>query len=653
MPPTDTTASFGYWIRRQRLALDLTQAALARRVGCATVTISKLEQDQRRPSRQMAELLADNLAITDDERERFLATALGDQSPDRMPLAAEPLESSPDGSDSRPFTNLPVPPTPFVGRSHELAHLAQRLADPACRLLTLVGLGGFGKTRLAMRLGEISLEMEDLFGDGVFLVAMDGLESANLVVPAIAAALQFTFYEQQEQSSQLLNHLANKRLLLILDNADQLLTGGLVEEVLTRAPQVKILATSREALNLQQEWFYPIDGLAVMDKESEAGDEDKAGVADAVRLFQQSARRANPDFDLDRERVHVQRICRLVDGAPLGIELAAAWLKALSCEQIARELEQSLDFLSTSLRNIPDRHRSMRVVLEQTWHYLSAEEQRVFRRLSIFAGGFRADAAQAVAEASLRMLASLVEKSVLHLAQDGRYRIHSLLRQLAAEKLAGDPSELAAAQARHSTVYMAFLRDRQLSIAGPDQKRVLVEVEEEMDNIRVAWSHATRHQRLDDLVTALACALPLSLDTWSLRGRRTSDCPGAWIDWTVLALTDEQWPAQIALTARRAQFAAARGAHQAGACHAGPGTGRSSPCRQPARTSALPLRDRRDRRLSGRNGRCAGQPERRALTLSSIGAMPRAQPKRRLCWAIRISIWRATMGGASDWSRRV
>ena len=195
----------------------------------------------------MAELLADNLAITDDERERFLATALGDQSPDRMPLAAEPLESSPDGSDSRPFTNLPVPPTPFVGRSHELAHLAQRLADPACRLLTLVGLGGFGKTRLAMRLGEISLEMEDLFGDGVFLVAMDGLESANLVVPAIAAALQFTFYEQQEQSSQLLNHLANKRLLLILDNADQLLTGGLVEEVLTRAPQVKILATSRGA----------------------------------------------------------------------------------------------------------------------------------------------------------------------------------------------------------------------------------------------------------------------------------------------------------------------------------------------------------------------------------------------------------------------
>ena len=403
--------------------------------------------------------------------------------------------------------------------------------------------------------------MDDLFGDGVFFVAMDGLESGNLVVPAIAAAMQFTFYEQQEQSSQLLNHLAGKRLLLILDNADQLLSGGLVEAILTRAPQVKILATSREALNLQQEWFHPIDGLAVMDKENEAGDEGEAGVADAVRLFQQSARRANPDFDLDRERVHVQRICRLVDGAPLGIELAAAWLKALSCEQIARELEQSLDFLSTSLRNIPDRHRSMRVVLEQTWHYLSAEEQRVFRRLSIFAGGFRADAAQAVAEASLRMLVSLVEKSVLHLAEDGRYRIHSLLRQLAAEKLAGDPSELAAAQARHSTVYMAFLQDRQLSIAGPDQKRVLAEVEEEMDNIRVAWTYAARHQRLDDLVAALPALFRF---LWT-RGRYED---GERLTAQVLdrldgsSLTDEQWPAQIALTARRSQLAAARGAHQ-------------------------------------------------------------------------------------------
>ena len=354
-----------------------------------------------------------------------------------------------------------------------------------------------------------------------------------------------------------------------------------------------------------------------MDKESEAGDEEKAGVADAVRLFQQSARRANPDFDLDRERVHVQRICRLVDGAPLGIELAAAWLKALSCEQIARELEQSLDFLSTSLRNIPDRHRSMRVVLEQTWHYLSAEEQRVFRRLSIFAGGFRADAAQAVAEASLRMLASLVEKSVLHLAQDGRYRIHSLLRQLAAEKLAGDPSELAAAQARHSTAYMAFLRDRQPSIAGPDQKHVLVEVEEEMDNIRVAWSHATRHQRLDDLYGALPALFRF---LWT-RGRYED---GEHLTAQALDRLDSSHLRTYSGRRRSHDGAACpvcRGPRRAseGACHAGPGSGPGQPCRQPARTSALPLRDRRDRRLSGRHGLSAGQPERCALNLSSIG----------------------------------
>ncbi len=265
MPPADTTASFGYWIRRQRMALDLTQARLARQVGCATVTISKIERDERRPSRQMAGLLADNLAIHDDERRQFLAAALGEQATDRISLTHQPLESPAQESQLRRLSKIPVSPTPFIGRRQELADLSAQLEDPACRLLTLVGLGGFGKTRLAMRLGELSLEKSELFADGVFFVALDGLADGELVTPAIAAALQFAFQEQQDETDQLLSYLANKQLLLILDNADQILVGDSIEAILARASQVKILATSREALNFQQEWFHPLDGLDTME----------------------------------------------------------------------------------------------------------------------------------------------------------------------------------------------------------------------------------------------------------------------------------------------------------------------------------------------------------------------------------------------------
>ncbi len=271
-----------------------------------------------------------------------------------------------------------------------MADLSAQLEDPACRLLTLVGLGGFGKTRLAMRLGELSLEKSELFADGVFFVALDGLADGELVTPAIAAALQFAFQEQQDETDQLLSYLANKQLLLILDNADQILVGDSIEAILARAPQVKILATSREALNFQQEWFHPLDGLGTTESDGSLNGTMKDEFA-RMRFSYFSSLHVGqiPDLASHVIACMLEQICRLVDGVPLGIELAAAWLKALSCEQVAQELAQSLDFLSTSLRNIPPRHRSMRVVLDQTWHYLSSKEQQTFRRLSIFAGGCR------------------------------------------------------------------------------------------------------------------------------------------------------------------------------------------------------------------------------------------------------------------------
>ena len=191
----------------------------------------------------------------------------------------------------------------------------------------------------------------------------------------------------------------------------------------------------------------------------------------------------------------MRRSVRLVDGAPLAIELAAAWRKVLPCAQIAEELARSLDFLSTSLRNIPARHRSMRAVLEQSYNYLTEEEQQVLRCLSVFVGGFRADAAQRATGASLWTFASLVEKSVLQLMEDGRYHIHALLRHLGAEMLAEQPQEEEAARARHCDVYMKVLYARRESIAGPEQKTVLAEVQAEFDNIQTAWNDAVRRSR--------------------------------------------------------------------------------------------------------------------------------------------------------------
>jgi predicted ATPase/transcriptional regulator with XRE-family HTH domain len=552
-----STTSFGYWVRRRRLALDLTQADLAHAVSCATVTITKIERDERRASRQLALLLAERLAIPAVELERFLAVALGKVAVDHLLLDGTPLTAS--AAPGAPPSNLPTTSTPFVGRHSELSQLTTRLANPACRLLTLLGAGGFGKTRLAIRLGEVAVAQPDRFPDGIFFVALDGLDGGEYVVPAIAAALRFTFYEQERQETQLLRYIAGKRLLLILDNAEGILDPGFIARILGQAPGVKIVVTSREALNLQQEWLHPIAGMDVT--RSDAGEHPQHQHADAIALFQQCAQRAQAGFDLDRELSHVQRICHLVDGAPLAIELAAAWLKVLTCEQVARELAHSIDFLATSMRDVSARHSSMRAVLAQSWQQLAADEQRVFRRLSIFEGGFRLEAAQAVVDAPLRVLAGLVEKAMLHLGQDSRYRIHLLLRQLGAEQLAADPVELAGCRARHAAYFMAFLAERRTALTGPGQMDALRDIQVEMDNIRAAWSYLAAQGPL----TALREALPALFRFLWMRGR--------YVEGTQLVRqalehtervpeTESEMPIRIALMVHEAQFAAAVGAYQ-------------------------------------------------------------------------------------------
>lgn len=413
-----------------------------------------------------------------------------------------------------PLHNLPSQLTPFIGRKQELADILRRLQDPTCRLLTVVGPGGMGKSRLAMQAAQLLPPPPH----GVWFVQLAPVTTANGMVAAIAEALNFVFYSNVPPRQQLLDYLREKALLLVLDNFEHLLPSvDLISDILAVAPAVKILVTSRAALNLQEAWFHPIAGLPYPEPTAVPG--EVVETYDAVQLFVQCARRTRVSFALAAEQESVVRICQLVEGMPLGIELATTWLKMLPCEQIAQEIQRSLDFLTTRLHNVPARQRSMRAVFEQSWQLLSEDERAVLGRLSVLRG-FRQEAAEQVAGASLSLLAGLVEKALVRATLTGRYQMHELLRQFAAEKLAMVSVDQATTENRHSHDYLAllqalqgkeqrtargeeaqirerhcdyyaaYLHQRKLDLKSKREKEILVEIEAEIDNIQAGWHWA-------------------------------------------------------------------------------------------------------------------------------------------------------------------
>jgi predicted ATPase/DNA-binding NarL/FixJ family response regulator len=398
------------------------------------------------------------------------------------------------------MTTVSLPPqlTSFVGRTGDLSEIATLLSDPACRLLTLVGPGGIGKTRLAI---QVAAEAQSHFGDGICFVALQPVGSTDFLVPALADALQLTFYGQESPRSQLFHYLRSKQLLLVLDNFEHLLDDvALLTEILEAAPQIKLLVTSRETLNVHEEWVRAVTAMQVPDNELALDLEDY----DAAQLFIERARQARGDFVVDRERPHVIRICRLVDGLPLAIELAATRVRVMSCRQIAEEIQRSMSFLTTSLRDVPERHRDMYAVFGPSWDRLTPAECEIFVRLSVFRGGFEREAAEQVAGASLSVLAALVDKSLLRVTPTGRYEMHELVRQYAEARLLEEPpGESERVQRRHCEYYASFLAQRERDLKGNGLLRALVEIHPEIDNIRAMWRGAVDRRMESEIERSL------------------------------------------------------------------------------------------------------------------------------------------------------
>ncbi|MCB0020968.1 MAG: AAA family ATPase, partial [Anaerolineales bacterium] len=370
----------------------------------------------------------------------------------------------------------------FIGRQKEYDDIQQLLTQADCRLLTLVGPGGIGKTRLARRLGAL---LGADYARGASVVLLQPLRSSEFFVSAVADALGIALTGSEPPLDQLVHYLSDKEALIILDNFEHLLDAtAQLTTLLAATPQVKYLVTSREALNMREEWLYPLAGLSFPNGLN--GDTTDQ-TADAVQLFFERAQRVYPNFALETELEAIVHICQLVGGMPLALELAAAWRKTLNCQEIAAEIQGGLDFLTTRLRNATERHHSMVTVFDQTWQRLSPREQNAFKRLSVFRGGFLRDAAGAVAGASLPVLSALVDKSLLQLHVDGRYQIHELLRQYAAEQLGNDAGEVAQTQADHASFYIRFLDERREDVGGRRQRESLHEIRGDLDNIRAAW----------------------------------------------------------------------------------------------------------------------------------------------------------------------
>ncbi len=496
-----TLRAFGHLLKRLRTAGDLTQEELAERASVSVRSISDLERGPAHlPRRDTVQLLADGLRLRGAERERFIALARGRSIP--------AAEVAPAGTPSR--RTLPYPPTPIVGRLKETAAATSRLLDSDERLLTLTGPGGVGKTRLALEVGH---RVSAAFADGAVFVDLAPVRDPELVLSAIAQALGVGASPEVPLRTAVHDALHTARVLLLLDNFEHVPAAAVVvAEILAACPGVKVLVTSRTPLHIRAEREYPLGPLALPDTAA-LGDLAEMARVPAVELFVHRAEVANPQFALTVDNaVDVAGIVARLDGLPLAIELAATRMKILSPAALLARVEPRLPLLTRGAHDLPERQQAMRATLDWSHELLSAEEQSLFRRLAVFAGGCTVDAAEFVGgdagdePASRRrttplvidLLADLVDKSLLRtaddLGEDRRFGMLETIREYGLERLAeiGEEEDI---RGRHQSWCIELAERAEPELIGAKQHRWFSRLAMEHDNLRVAlgWAIGRQH----------------------------------------------------------------------------------------------------------------------------------------------------------------
>lgn len=488
----DGDASFGHWLRQRRKALRLSVVDLAQRVGCATVTLHKIEADERRPSQQIAAKLADQLAIALTDRPAFIQAARGQFGVERLASLVTPNHRR---------TNLPTQPSRLIGRAREVAQVCTMLGTPDVRLVTFTGSGGIGKTRLAL---QVASEVLDDFADGVWLVELASVIDPSLVLSTIAQALGVQESSAQPLFQSLTIHLRAKQLLLVLDNFEHVIAAATkVADLLGAAPQLTVLVTSREVLHLYREHEFPVPSLSIPDVQRLPALVE-LNKYEAVRLFVERGQAVHPDFVItDETAPAVAEICQRLDGLPLAIELAAARVRLLPPQAMLGRLDDPLTFLTGGWRDVPARQQTLRATIDWSYNLLSVGEQQLLARLAVFVGGWTIEMAEAICAGDslpftiLDGMEALTAKSLVQRqANRGhepsgapRFGMLETIREYALQRLEAS-GETVAIRSRHLQFFRDLAEAAEPYLHSPEQMPWLIRLDQELPNIRATlmWS---------------------------------------------------------------------------------------------------------------------------------------------------------------------
>lgn len=483
-----------YWQQQARLAFtQVSDHLLANRAYHEAIIVLQhwlaLSPWQESAHRQL---------MTAYSRTRDFASALVQYETCRQNLLDElGVEPSPETAQlaeqiqiARSAHHLPLPTddTPFVGREDEVQQVVDMLLQPAHRLVTIAGVGGMGKTRLAVAVARrIRAEQTLAFLHGVVFVGLQPVSGVTALPLVLADKLEVVLSGRVDPIKQLSDHLRQREMLLVLDNFEHLLDAStILQQLLSQCPRLKLLVTSREPLQIRTESRFDLAGLPVPERSGMGKVDDSS----AVRLFVQTAQQVQTDFQLtEANQPQVAQLCRLVAGMPLAIELAARWLRTLPLDEIVVEVTHNLDLLATRMRGVPSRQQSMAAVFDYTWALLSPAGRQTFAQLSQFRGGFSAQASRHIANLSPHRLAELTDHGLLHLSGEGRYTIHELARQYGATKLSAEQTQ--AIRSAHSRYYAQTAHDLTPDLYNAKQKQAFASLHNDIGNCQQAWETAT------------------------------------------------------------------------------------------------------------------------------------------------------------------